>query len=793
MPRDLFADLPAAQPDAAPTAAQLRDFAFTEAQRQGVDPGHILPMFRQESGFRADARSPAGAFGPAQLMPGTARELGVNPNDPYDNIRGGITYYKQQLERFKDPDLARAAYNAGPGAVQKYGGVPPFAETQDYVRKTRAARDLFADLPAEPAAPPVPVAPVQQAAAPASPPAQPAEKVSFEAPFQRQVYQGIMEQYKGAKQLGLKAGAALGIVDPKTAQDYSRQLSEEQLLYEAHNPRFQAGRLVGNVAAFPVPLPAAATATVPRLAAAGALQAAIQPVVGPDESFWRTKGVQALTGAVAAPVVNRAVQGLATGAGKLIGARAGQLAPEAAELVRLQKQFDVPLSYSDITGGQFARRAEDLLEYTPVLGTAGSRKVQQQAAQKAATSLTGKLYDDMINTPFKGANQVAQAAAAGNSKAIALQREIANAGDDWNRIIQTSGNLNLFRRKLIADKLYNDVAQKAAGTGWVSTASTRQTVLTEMERLEKAMMPDRGAIQMLSQILDRLDDPGADISFQGMRRFHSDLGDEVSKFYKGTGTLTGSKGVEVVERVRKAVDADMRDFAANSGSPDLLRAWKRADSFFKNKVIPFRDPALAKTLKDAPPDEIFARYIQAGAGAGKDRADEFLRALDPRGQAAVRYGYAARAIEEGMDPTTGMIAPGKVAGALEKLASTRGVVFKGAGKQEMDGFAKIMRHAEAAGEKRAHTVLPQQFLGTAAAGVAGAIHLPLTAAAGGMAGLARLMFTTESGKKYLLAANMLKPGSSAMADLVERASKQLATASARGAGAEQGQPGRILP
>jgi hypothetical protein len=111
----------------------LRAAARQIATEEGVDPDLFLKLVNQESRFRADAVSPKGALGPAQLMPGTARDLGVDPSDPLQNLRGGARYLKQQLDTFGEPALALAAYNAGPGAVQKYGGIPPFRETQNYV------------------------------------------------------------------------------------------------------------------------------------------------------------------------------------------------------------------------------------------------------------------------------------------------------------------------------------------------------------------------------------------------------------------------------------------------------------------------------------------------------------------------------------------------------------------------------------------------------------------------------------------------------------------------------------
>lgn len=114
----------------------VKETIVKHAISMGVDPAIALSIARTESGFRHEARSSHGAVGVFQLMPSTARRMGLNPYLLNDNIKGGIMYYKKMYNMFGSVELALAAYNAGPGNVKKYNNaVPPFAETRRFVTK----------------------------------------------------------------------------------------------------------------------------------------------------------------------------------------------------------------------------------------------------------------------------------------------------------------------------------------------------------------------------------------------------------------------------------------------------------------------------------------------------------------------------------------------------------------------------------------------------------------------------------------------------------------------------------
>lgn len=131
------------------TVTTYKDIFLEASQKYGVSYNLLTAMAQQESGFNPNATSRSGAMGIMQLMPATAAGLGVsNAYDPYENIMGGAKYISDKLAMYNgDIDLALAAYNAGSGAVAKYGGIPPYAETQNYVKNIRAIMERGADVP----------------------------------------------------------------------------------------------------------------------------------------------------------------------------------------------------------------------------------------------------------------------------------------------------------------------------------------------------------------------------------------------------------------------------------------------------------------------------------------------------------------------------------------------------------------------------------------------------------------------------------------------------------------------
>lgn len=361
----------------------VADLVRAEAARQGVDPNLALRVAGQESGFDQSAVSPKGAGGVMQLMPKTARGLGVDPTDLNQNIRGGVTYLKQQLDTFKDPRLALAAYNAGPAAVRRAGGVPNFAETKNYVGKimgdqSQSGADIFgaeapasaapqdgsgadifaaAPAPARPAAPPVPAPAVAPQAAP-----EVSQRLGFE--------QGFAKPYGKAAELLGATGSSMGLHLPgwlKTAAAnlQAAQADSDQQHFAGMAPG-KAGQFVGNMA------------STSYLPGGPMTSGAMTGLLLSDKKDIGGMAGDAAFGAAGGKIG----ASLVGGAGKLAKGLTG-------DALTLAKK-GVPLTVGQMAGGGL-KRFEDSLTSVPVVGDA-----IRNAQRRGLEGVNRAAYDDTL-------------------------------------------------------------------------------------------------------------------------------------------------------------------------------------------------------------------------------------------------------------------------------------------------------------------------------------------------------------------------------------------------------------
>jgi hypothetical protein len=429
----------------------LFEFAAQEAQRNGVDPNLVLRVMQTESGGNPSAVSPKGAIGPMQLMPATAKDLGVNPNDPLDNIRGGVRYLAQQLKSFGTPELALAAYNAGPGAVRKFGGVPPYPETQRYVgqitqgnpgtqqyagnpapddsdifgtpsgsatqrasgRQVNDDSDIFADVASKTPTANAPQKPVQP------------QQASQPLTLTDRVLKGMRDPIDAGAQLLtnvlpgsiVQAGNQLnnwladktGLVGKLPTGGVDQQVREAEQQYQAARKASGSdgidwARMAGNIlspanmaAASKIPQAATLAGKIGVGALSGAGFGAMTPVSSGD--FGDEKLKQVISGAV----VGGAVPAIGAGLSSLISPAASRN-PNLAAL----RAEGVEPTIGQSLGGS-ANRIEEKLQSVPIFGdaiTAARRRSVEQfnnAAINRAASQVGAQVDDIGQAGVKQA------------------------------------------------------------------------------------------------------------------------------------------------------------------------------------------------------------------------------------------------------------------------------------------------------------------------------------------------------------------------------------------------------
>lgn len=534
-------------------------------------------------------------------------------------------------------------------------------------------------------------------------------------------------------------------------------------------------------------------AAAPAAITGAAVAPLASPVTDPNDTdnFATAKGGQAKAGAEGGALMGPPLTAAGTALVKGMNAVKGVMPDAYNELKAVADKYNMwdKLSVGNISGDKTAQHIEHSMRILPEIfgGTAGQADKLKAATGAAAEKYSGELYDKMINSNFKNVADIQKAAVnPGDSRSGAAKRvlEMMNNNDDFNKIMSASKSAVDVRSALISDKNYAKVESLAGNSNaWVvNTNKAVDTAIKELKEV-KGGFADR-ALGLMQRIKDDLNNPKLPNTYFALRKTRTALESAASDMRTNGDKFTASQ----LEDVSSNIKADLDAFGTNSKRPDLKAAATRADNFFKNKIIPLQAKELnTMTYAENPAqmDKVYGSIIKAGRSGGL--AQMAYNALDNKGRAAVRYGMVDEAMRRATDEEGGFN-PKKFSQYLHNVQETRGVFMKGTDKWQMDGFINLMNHAASSKEATNSHFLLGAILGE---GMLGRLKEAGTGAllgATGSAAAVRWLLTSPTGKRLLLASAEVRPGSPAMAKVVDKIRLQLPNLSGNISGnKEQGQ------
>jgi len=829
------------QPKAKAPAQDYKPLVMQAASKYGIDPRLLESQLNAESAGVSNAMSPKGAQGLMQLMPSTAKDLGVtDPNDPAQSIDGGAKYMRQLLDKYgNNHEMALAAYNWGPGNLDKFGLAKAPKETRDYIAKIKGGAGN----------PDVPIPGVTgdtQYKAPVPTLEQGGTLPSTDNPNLDMAARLLTGFRKGL--VNDIPDAATQLVSALIPDTLERKLSVENMTgaerVAASEAQYQkqrealggkgvdAGRLIGNVAnpanlalgaggGVAAELPAWYARLGPKAQAVfgamfrGGAAGAMQPVDTTNQSVLGGKAQQVALGAATGPIAEGVANVASKGIGKLMGAARGEMQPQAQQVMDLAKQYDVPITAGDIQpSNKIYTGIEGALENVraPGIGMVAQRESTQLGAKQAAQKLVDDEFKSLQSMTFQSVDRLKTLASTDSIRAPEARRVlqmVADAGPDEKAIMKASGNLMWLNKKISADKLYAAV-DDIAGAAPVAPTSTLTTINKALEDLPKAVDSDPATLKLLEKwrgqlegtpaaestdaiqsAVNQMDGAVADAvpnTYARMRQFATDVNKRIDA--ATTDGTTDSAKLFLV-KVAKAANKDMEDFA--SSTPGLKDAADRASKFYQDHVVPYQARNLAKALTSKDPDRIYGAFVHSQAqGRGDYAAQSFWKALDNKGRQAVRYGIVKDAMTSATDDT-GFSAM-KFRDAINSTEYKQ--YFRGPESQRVQGIIDLFGHLKNSTPEHLQHYSPI-FGGMLGLGVVSSAALNVPAAATGYGGATflRWLMTSDSGKRLLFSVNALsKNGSSAkMGSILDTMARQFGAAAGTAAGAEAGKPGRVLP
>jgi hypothetical protein len=466
--------------------------------------------------------------------------------------------------------------------------------------------------------------------------------------------------------------------------------------------------------------------------------------------------------------------GIGGAVGGVVGKKAGDLVVKGynavknnmrsgtKEIIEQGEKHGVSTSVGDVGRNPIIQKAEVLNEQVPFFGTSSFRAGQQQEAKAAANKVVEKLQGKMSEANYKSLHKIQEAANNGDRNAARIFKIVEDAKDDSSKILQAAAEVRAWREGNLASKLYDEAGDiaKAQG-GMVQPSNTLSSLNSRIAQENGSLRPNKELLKELVDIQKRLNSSNVSKDFSNMRLLRSELGDLADSYANGVNpNLPAAK---FFGDLRSNVEKDISDYALNSGNNALKSAYKRADSYYKSIMLT-RDRATAKAMQSNKPDEIFNQFVKVGKG---DRAANFYQNLDPKGQAALRYEMANQALNKATNSSNDVFSPAKFAREFERLQEPYQNIFKGSDKAEMDGFVKLMRHVERAGQYAENPPTGNRL----AFGAVTVASLPVATKIAAQAALTKTLFTTPTGRRILLAAKDLPPGSEGLENLLKMAQK----------------------
>ena len=408
-------------------------------------------------------------------------------------------------------------------------------------------------------------------------------------------------------------------------------------------------------------------------------------------------------------------------------------ATKAQQAIDAGAKHKVPVYYDDV-GGHISKKIGVVTDNVPVVGTGGGRNAQQMAINKSTQKLADKYFID----------------------------------DDVPELVQKGLQGRLTSLRKTAGKLYDKVAGLVDPKGRVPSDNFDDAILAQMEineRLGTAGSPE------VAKILDKYASaPRGNFTF--MRELRSQLGAEISDFYKG-GSPIGEKGVGALQAVKNALEADMGKFADDAG-PAARAAWIKANSFYAKGVVPFKKAGLRQLVDTDEPAKAW-RYL-ISQPAGKARAVKMYKALDPQGRATVRSGLIEDAIEHAKTPK-GDISPAKFAQYMERHSNAVNKFFQGEDLAEIKGYQNLMRHVERAGQYAENPPTGNRIVTGVLAGGAAFVDMGTLLTATTLSAGIKGLYQTNAGRNALIAASKMQSGSEPMVKLAKYIAAAIATQS----------------